>query len=71
MPQTGAVRTSEIQNHAEHAAESAEHSHDKSPHLTAHEETEQAEDRTRHTAELASKLLHGKAASIEAEKHKQ
>jgi hypothetical protein len=71
MPQTGAIRTNEIQKHAEHAAESAQHSHDKSAHLTAHEETVQAEDRSRHTAELASKLTHGKAASIEAEKHKK
>ena len=71
MPQTGAVRTKEIQDHAEHAAESAEHSHNQSAHLTAHEETVQAEDHSRHTAELASKLTHGKAAAIEAEKHKK
>ena len=71
MPQTGAVRTNEMEKHAEHAAESAQHSHDKTPHPTAHEETVRAEDHSRHTAELASKLTHGKAAAIEAEKHKK
>ena len=71
MPQTGAARTNEIEKHAEHAAESAAHSHNKTPHLTAHEETVQAEDHSGHTGEPASKLTHGKAAAIEAEKHKK
>jgi hypothetical protein len=71
MPQTGAVRTNEIQKHAEHEAESAEHSHNQSAHLTAHEETVQAEEHSRNTADLAAKLVHGKAASIEAAKHKK
>ena len=70
MPQTGAVRTNEIQNHSEHTAESAEHKN-KSTKLTAHEETVQAEDHSGHTAEVASKLTHGKAAALEAEKHKK
>jgi hypothetical protein len=67
MPQTGAVRTNEITQHPEHVAEAAEHSHDKAAHPTAHEETVQAEDRSRHEGEHASKLTHGKAARLEAE----
>ena len=68
MPQSTHDRTAELHNIPEHAAESAATGHGKSPKLSAHEETVQAEDHSRSTAELASKLTHGKAASIAADK---
>ena len=70
MPQTREVRTSQIQQHPEHTADAAAASHNKAPHLSAHEETVQAEDHSRNT-EHTSKLTHGKAAAIEAEKAKK
>ena len=60
MPQSPAVHTNEIINHPEHTAATAATSHDKAPHLTAHEETVQAEDHIRNAAQ-ADKLTHGKA----------
>ncbi len=55
MPQTGAVRTSEIQNHSEHAAESAATKNPKAIH---------EEESAPHEAQPpVDKLHHGKAAS--------
>jgi len=68
MPQSTHDRTAELHNLPEHAAESAATSHSKAPHLSGHEETIQAEEHTRNTADLAAKLHHGKAASLEAQK---
>lgn len=67
MPQSTHDRVAELHNIPEHAAESAATGHGKAPHPSAHEETEQANDRARNTAE-ATKLKHGKAASLEAGK---
>jgi hypothetical protein len=69
MPQSNNVTAKEMHNIPEHAAESAATSHTKAPHLSAHEETVQAEDHSRNT-EQASKLHHGKAAALEVEKQK-
>ena len=71
MPQSTHDRTAELHNLPEHNAEAAATNHGKSTHLSAHEETVQAEDHSRHVAELASKLTHGKAAAIAAEKAKE
>jgi hypothetical protein len=67
MPQSTNVTAEQMRNIPEQAAESAATSHNKTPHLSAHEETVLAEDRARNT-EHASKLHHGKAAALEAEK---
>ncbi len=56
MPQSNHDRTAELHNIPEHAAQSAATNHGKAPHLTAHEETVQAEDHARN----ADKLTHGK-----------
>ncbi len=70
MPQSQHDRAAEQHNIPEHAAASAATSHNKAAHLSAHEETVQAEDHSRNTDE-ASKLLHGKAAAIEAAKSRK
>ena len=67
MPQSPAVHTNEIIDHPEHTAAAAAASHNKAPHLSAHEETVASEDHARN-AEHEAKLTHGKAASIEAAK---
>jgi hypothetical protein len=67
MPQSTHDRTAELHNIPEHAAESAATSHTKAPHLSAHEETVQAEEHARNSAE-ATTMHHGKAASIAAKK---
>ncbi len=71
MPQSVNVRQSEIQNQPEHAADTASTHSDKAPHLSAHEETVQTEDHSHNSAELQSKLHHGKAAALEAAKQKK
>ncbi len=71
MPQSVNVRQSEIQNQPEHAADSAATHAKKAPQLSAHEETVQAEEHSRNTAEAESKLHHGKAAALEAAKAKK
>lgn len=71
MPQSNHDRTAELHNLPEHNAEAAATQHSKTPHLSAHQETVQAEDHSGNAAELASKLTHGRAASIEAAKAKK
>ena len=69
MPQSRNVTVRETATIPEHTAEAAAVSHNKAPHLSDHEETVQAEDHS-HNSEQASKLHHGKAAALEAEKSK-
>ena len=71
MPQSVNVRRSEIQNQPEHVAGTAATHAGKAPHLPSHEETVQAEDHSHNSAELESKLHHGKAAALEAAKSKR
>lgn len=44
MPQSNNVRVNEINNHAEHAAERAQVSHEKQPHLTPQESERRNEE---------------------------
>jgi hypothetical protein len=56
MPQSTHDRTAELHNLPEHNAQAAATSHTKAPHLTAHEETIQAEEHARR--EAAEKAKH-------------
>lgn len=70
MPQSNRARENEIQNHSEHVASAATHTKGDNAHLSKHEETVQAEIHS-HDQPETSKLVHGKAAALEAEKHKK
>lgn len=53
--------TTELHNIPEHSAQAAATKHDKAPHLTAHEETVQAEDQSRNVDKVThGPLTHGK-----------
>ena len=56
MPQTGAVRTKELHNLAEHAHDKGAHSHAQADHLTAHEQTKQEAERSREAQQHAETL---------------
>ena len=68
MPQSREVHTKEIEQISEHTAEAAAVQHSKTPHLSAHEQTEQAKEHTHDTHTLEEKLHHGKEASDLAKK---
>ncbi len=57
MPQSPGVRQNEIQNHPEQAHTKAATSHTQSDHLTAHELSKEAQDRTRHAHEHTEHLV--------------
>ena len=71
MPQSNHDRTTELHNIPEHTAETAATHASKAPYLSAHEETVQAEDHSHNSAELESKLHHGKTAALEAARSKK
>ena len=70
MPQSTNVTANQMRNIPEQAAEAAATNHGKETHLSAHEETVEAEDHSHNQAHV-DKLHHGKAAALEAEKAKK
>ncbi len=61
MPQSTNVTANQMRNIPEQAAEAAATNHGKQTHLSAHEETVQAEEQSHNQSEQADKLHHGKA----------
>ncbi len=61
MPQTRNVRAAELHNLAAHAHAQAATSHDRNDHLTAHELSRQAMERSREAHEHSEKLVREEA----------
>jgi hypothetical protein len=62
MPQTGNVRAQELHNIAAQAHAKAATSHEQNDHLTAHELSKQAMERSREAHEHSEKLIKEHAA---------